>query len=55
MGSTVPDFEKLVRRHIVVPLDPLLETFCVNLSLLDAVSVGNVLPIFVCIWHRVYS
>ena len=54
-GSTVPYFEKLVRSHVVVPLDPFLETFCVNLGLRDTASVGgNMLPIFVYIWHRVF-
>ena len=53
MGSTVPNFEKLVRSNVVVPLDPFLEMFCVNLGFLDTASVGDMLPIFVYSWHRV--
>jgi hypothetical protein len=52
VGSTVPYFEKLVRSYVVVPLDSLLEMFCVILGL-DAASVGDMLPVFVYVWHRV--
>ena len=51
--STAPYFEELVRSNVVVPLDPLIETFCVDPGLLDTASVGNMLLIFVFIWHRV--
>ena len=54
MGGTVPYFEELVGSHVVVPLDPLLETICVNLGLLEAASAGIMLPIFFYIWHHVY-
>ena len=50
--STIPYFEKLVRSHIVMPLDPLFEAFCVILGLVAA-SVGNLLPVFIYFWHRV--
>lgn len=46
--------EELLRKHVVVPLDLLLQAFFVNLGLFAAARLGNVIPIFVYICHCVY-